>query len=76
MAEQAARYEGDAWEDTIATYLETFSKVTVSQIARQALGIEMARLGTSEQRRIAAVLGLRGWRRQPKDWRGTRWWTK
>jgi predicted P-loop ATPase len=76
MTEQAARYEGDAWEDTIATFLECMSQVTVGQIAREALGIETPRLGTHEQRRIAAVLELRGWRRQPKDWRGTRWWTK
>jgi predicted P-loop ATPase len=72
MAEQAARYEGDAWEESIATFLETKSQVTVIQIAREALGIETPRLGTHEQRSIAAV----GWRRQPKDWRGTRWWTK
>jgi predicted P-loop ATPase len=75
MPEQAARFESDAWEDHIASYLASQTKVTVSQVARDALGIETPRIGTSEQRRIAAVLEQRGWYRLPKDWEGKRWWT-
>ena len=52
------------------------SKVTVGQIAREALFIETPRIGTSDQRRIAAVLTDLGWSRLPKDYRGTRWWAK
>jgi len=75
MIEQEARYEGDAWEDTINDYLRTQTKVTVGQIAREALFIETPRIGTADQRRIAAALERLGWRRQPKDWQGKRWWT-
>jgi predicted P-loop ATPase len=76
MPEQAERYEGDAWEDVIAIYLDTVSKVTIGQVARNCLEIETARISTSDQRRIAAVLEQRGWRRLPKDSRGNRWWSK
>jgi predicted P-loop ATPase len=75
MVEQEARYEGDAWEDTINDYLRTKTKVTVGQIAREALFIETPRIGTADQRRIAAALERLGWSRQPKDWQGKRWWT-
>ncbi len=48
----------------------------VGQVARDGLGIETPRIGTAEQRRIAAALEQIGWRRQPKDWEGNRWWMK
>lgn len=76
MPEQAARYEGDAWEENIADYLKTQSKVTVGQVARDALHIETPRIGTADQRRIVAALGQLGWKRQPKDWQGRRWWSR
>jgi predicted P-loop ATPase len=76
MPEQAERYEGDAWEDVITTYLDAVSKVTIGQVARNCLGIETGRISTSDQRRIAAVLEQCGWRRIPKDWKGNRWWSK
>ena len=76
MPEQAARYETDVREDSISTYVEIKSKVTVSQVAREALSIETPRIGTAEQRRIAAALEQLGWKRLPKDYEGKRWWTK
>ena len=48
--EQAARFEADAWQEAIASYLETNSKVTIAQVAREALSIDMPRIGTAEQR--------------------------
>ncbi len=51
-------------------------QVTIGQVAREALFIETPRIGTAEQRRIAAALETLGWRRQPKDWEGNRWWAK
>jgi predicted P-loop ATPase len=74
--QQASRYEGDAWEEAIAQYIESKSKVTVGQVAKEALHIETPRIGTADQRRIASVLIDLGWTRQPKDYRGTRWWTQ
>lgn len=76
MPEQAARYEADAWEENIAAYLGDQSKVTIGQVARDGLGIETPRIGTAEQRRIAAALEQLGWKRQPQSWDGKRWWTK
>ena len=49
--------------------------VTVGQVARNGLGMETPRIGTADQRRIAAAMERLGWKRQAKDWKGTRWWT-
>jgi hypothetical protein len=75
MREQAA-YEGDAWEDAIRPYLNEREKVTVSEVARGALHMETPKIGTADQRRIAAVLIDIGWKRQKQSWDGKRYWTK
>ena len=72
--EQAHRYEADAWEEPLAAFLATADRVTISDLARAALRIETARIGTADQRRIAAVLERLGWQRAPKDSKGIRWW--
>jgi hypothetical protein len=76
--EQAARYETDAWEEPIRTYLGLLHepRTTIMQVAIGCLGFEPSRpgattregepaplrgtpinrLGTADQRRIAAVL--------------------
>ena len=74
--QQESRYESDAWQDLIETYLATNDKVTVGQVAKEALLIEAARIGTADQRRITAILERMGWNRQPVDWKGKRWWTR
>jgi predicted P-loop ATPase len=74
MPEQAARYEGDVWEDPIKVYLEIKERVTIGQIARDVFSIENAKIGTADQRRIAKALEQLGWRRLPKDWDGNRYW--
>jgi hypothetical protein len=45
VPQQSARYEADAWEESIASYLDSQSKVTVGQVAREALFIELPRIG-------------------------------
>jgi hypothetical protein len=75
MPEQADRYEADAWEDNIAAYLAAATKVTITQVAREALFLDTPRLGTAEQRRIAAAMELLGWKRLPRSKQG-RFWTK
>jgi predicted P-loop ATPase len=60
MPEQAARYEADAWEEKIADYLKTQTKVTILQVARDGLFIETPKVGTADQRRIAAARYLAG----------------
>jgi predicted P-loop ATPase len=78
--EQSARYEADAWEENVGAYLKTQTKVTVGQVAREALNIETPRIGTAEQRRIAAAMEQIGWRRErpagQSDWQGKRWWIR
>ena len=71
---QEARYDADAWEDEINHYLSRLypQKTTVLKVAVDALGIEKSRLGTAEQRRIAAALERAGWERKRSD--GVRWW--
>jgi predicted P-loop ATPase len=76
MPEQAARYEADVWEEKIAEYLKYQTKVLISDVAHDALHIETPRIGTTDQRRIAAALEQLGWCRQPKDYQGKRWWAK
>jgi predicted P-loop ATPase len=74
MPEQEARFEADAWEEIIAEYLVTVSRTTVGKVAKDALYIERAKIGTTEQRRISAILERLGWKRLKKDSDGNRWW--
>ena len=82
MPQQAARYEADVWEENIATYLanKKDARVTVGQVAREGLGIETPKIGTAEQRRIAAAMEQIGWSRErpdgKTDWQGKRWWVR
>jgi predicted P-loop ATPase len=72
--EQEARYEGDAWEEPIGRYLTDFSETTVESVAINALGFRNERLGTADQRRIAAALTTLGWE-QKRD-KHHRFWVK
>ena len=48
---------------------------SVGQVAKEALFIETARIGTADQRRISPIVERLNWKRQPVDWQGKRWWT-
>ena len=68
--EQEARYEADAWEQAIGEWLnrrgagaEANMPVTILTVAYHALCIEKQKLGTTDQRRIAAALERLGWKR-------------
>jgi predicted P-loop ATPase len=74
--QQDSRYEADAWQEMISAYLNTQAKVTVGQVAKEAIYIEAARIGTADQRRIAAIMERLGWGRLPVDSQGRRWWAK
>jgi predicted P-loop ATPase len=74
-AEQDDRYEGDEWEDDIAEYLKGKDDVTISEVAKEALGIvEKARLGTFEQRRIGRAMQHLRWKRGKRGTGGRRRW--
>ena len=67
--EQNARYESDVWEDTIAAWLVGKDRTMVSVVAKDCLCIETPRVGTADQRRIAAILQRLEWK-PVKDWQG------
>jgi predicted P-loop ATPase len=76
MPQQAARYEADVWEEAISKYLAEHTRVTVGEVAKECLSIATGKIGTADQRRISAALERLGWRRERKDWRGNRWWSR
>jgi predicted P-loop ATPase len=71
--EQEARYEPDAWEDAIDTFLRGRSRVTILEIARDGLHITTDRIGTADQRRIRAALQRLSWEEGTRTGKG-RWW--
>lgn len=73
--EQEARFETDAWEETLRQWLVGQPRVTISNAATLGLGMDMSRIGTADQRRIIACLDRLGW--GPSAKRGTggiRWY--
>jgi hypothetical protein len=74
--QQDARYEADAWEQAIGDWLNGNPRnVTILTTAREALFIETPKLGTADQRRIAAALERLGWARGSIV-HGVRQWVK
>jgi predicted P-loop ATPase len=73
--EQEARFEADAWEEDIERYLNTVAKTTVSQVAMNALRIEIPRIGRAEQNRIMNAMERLGWSRGKRTG-GARWWSR
>ncbi len=66
--QQDERFEVDAWEAEIEKFILGRNRVTVSEIARD-LGIDTAKLGTADQRRIGIALSRLGWK-AIRDWQG------
>jgi predicted P-loop ATPase len=84
IPEQADRFEGDAWEEPVAMFLEKSvltrplpdQRTTVLQVAISALNFQTYdHIGTADARRIAAVMTSLGWRRGKRE-KGYRWWVK
>ncbi|MGI4765048.1 MAG: VapE domain-containing protein [Janthinobacterium lividum] len=64
--EQEARFEGDAWEEPVRSFLIGKRNVLVGEIAREGLSIETPRLGRADQNRITVILERLGWWRAKK----------
>jgi hypothetical protein len=67
----------DAWEPLIEEHLNGLKqrdRVRICDVAKFALGFDNpSRLGTQEQRRIAAVMLALGWRRGRRVGKGRFW---
>ena len=63
VPQQETRYEADAWEELVSSYLDPMNRTTVLAVARGALHIDVPKLGTADQRRIVAILERLGWTR-------------
>ena len=75
--EQAARFEGDVWEESVRVYIAYKPSVLVGEIAKEALSIETGRVGRADQNRITAILENLGWvRAAKKDTRGYQPWRR
>lgn len=53
---QRDRYVGDPWDRAIAEYVETASVVTIDEVLRFAVNLEIGRCGQSEMNRVARCL--------------------
>jgi predicted P-loop ATPase len=58
--QQQDRYIGDPWDRAIADYLETAIYVTIDDVLRFAVGMEISRCGQSEMNRVARSLRALG----------------
>lgn len=74
--QQEARFEADAWEETINLYLETRSEVLIGEVAREALHFDTNRIGRADQNRISSALERAGWVRGEKNWKGNIPWRR
>lgn len=73
--EQEARYEADAWEDEIAAFLALKTRVTLGEVARDALGLDVRNWGTHDQRRVRSALIRLQWVEGKRTGKA-RWWIK
>jgi hypothetical protein len=70
--QEEAEAAADDWEGKITEYLQPRDKVTIGEIARNALSLD-PRIGTAKQRRIQTVLLRLQWERGQRDAK-SRWW--
>lgn len=74
---QDGRFEYDVWAEKIAThyrYPKPGEWTTISIIAKDILELEIARVGTADQRRIVSCLEMLGWTKGAKQGFGVPWY--
>jgi predicted P-loop ATPase len=72
---QRDRYIGDPWDDVVSNYLDLNSEVTVDEVLRNAIHMEIGRCGQLEMNRVARSLKALGCHRfQVRTTGGKRIW--
>jgi putative DNA primase/helicase len=77
---QEERYVGDAYEDRIATWLDTIDvdlkkdQVTTGMILGKALNLEISKWTLAEQQRVGRIMARLGWPRRKSGSRNSREW--
>lgn len=63
IPQQEARYEADPWEDAVSNWLgQTWRmRCSVTEVLKDAIGMDVSKIGTREQRRVSAILQRMGW---------------
>jgi predicted P-loop ATPase len=64
--QQSARYAGDPWDGVISRFTASRNEVTVTEVLRDCLHLEMSRWGQAEQNRVARSLKSMGWERKQR----------
>ena len=64
--QQEQRVAQDAWEAEITIYLEGQVETSCTSVAKEVLGLEMARLDRAVTNRITTILAANGWARSGK----------
>lgn len=73
--EQAARYEGDPWDEPIAAWLEGRENVTIGQVLMACIQKPQKDWGQADKNRVSRSLQALGWKRfqqrdgEKRDWR-------
>jgi predicted P-loop ATPase len=60
VGEQTARYQDDPWDGPIAEYLASFSDVSIEDVLREVLRLEVGRWTQADMNRVARCLKSRG----------------
>ena len=71
--QQSLRYDTDAWQDQIRFYLEGKDQVTIPEIMKGPLEIEVPKMHRSAQNRVKAILIRLGWERGRHTNTGIQW---
>ncbi len=75
-AEQQSRYDSDVWEETVAEYVSDKHEVTISEIMKTALSIEIPRMDRAGQNRVMKILPRLGWDRGDRLASGRTAWVR
>jgi predicted P-loop ATPase len=74
--QQDERYDADFWEEKIVEWTERRSGFTTGEVAKEALFLEIPKIGTRDQNRISGILVNLGFNRGKRASGGRRPWVR